>query len=70
MIETKRKSLILNISKNDPTTTNRLVICPGLNLVLSSIICPIKHTNPANKNALKYIISNLQTNSMTYTRNR
>ena len=39
----------LNISKNDPTTTNIVVICPGVSLVLSSIICPIKHTKPQNK---------------------
>ena len=44
------------MSKNAPTTTKIVVICPGVNLVLSKITCPIKHTNPQNKNALTYII--------------
>ena len=40
-----------------------------LSLVLSSIICPIKHTIPANRNEYKYIILNyLQTYCMTYAR--
>ena len=30
-------------------TTNNDVKCPRVNLVLSNIICPIKHTNPQNK---------------------
>ena len=44
------KSYIENVSRAAPITTNKLVICPGNNLVLSSIIWPIKHTIPANKN--------------------
>ena len=63
-------SYILNISRNAPTTTNILVICPGVSLVLSNINCPIKHIKPAKINELKYIIINLQTNSVTNTWNR
>ena len=46
----------LKTSKKAPITTNITVICPGVSLVLSNIICPIAHINPANKKAFKYII--------------
>ena len=48
-------SYIPNISKNAPITTNRLVTCPGVSLVLSKIICDIKHTIPQNKKAYRYV---------------
>jgi len=44
-------SYILNISKNEPKTTNIVVMCPGVKLVLSKINCPRKHTTPQNINA-------------------
>lgn len=36
-----------------PKLTKRDVICPGVKLVLSSIISPIKHMIPTNKNEYK-----------------
>ena len=38
-----------------PITTNNAVTCPGVSLVLSSIICPITHIIPENKNEYIYI---------------
>ena len=46
----------LNVSKNAPSTTNIEVIWPGVSLVLSSINCPIKQTNPQNRKEFTYII--------------
>ena len=45
-------------SKKAPITTNKVVICPGVNLVLSNIICPIKHINPEKIKAFNYILRN------------
>lgn len=53
--------LAINVSytprkdKKAPPAVYRLVICPGVNFVLSSIICAMAHAVPANKNAYKYV---------------
>lgn len=44
-------SYIPKISKNAPITTNKDVICPGVNFVLSNIICDIIQTSPQNRKA-------------------
>ena len=46
-------SYMLKESRNAPTTTKIVVICPGVSLVLSRINCPITQTIPQNKNAFK-----------------
>ena len=48
-------SYIPNKSNDEPITTNKLVTCPGVRLVLSNIICDIRHTKPQNINEFTYI---------------